>query len=674
MADEENIPPEEETEIPAVANTNQSVLVKERYEIKFDTPLPQFDTNGAQAYEVKDKINPQRELFALICDNKFPPRLSKLPYLKSIDHPHLLKLVEYSAVDYLPQKSRNMALIYRRPGGPKVNLFDNADINLKNSFERFKNLVLSIVSACESLRGYNISHRAIRLDNIFYKDASKTEIVLGDCLASFPALYQPAAYETVESLLCLPQGRGEGTPPDDIYAAGVVMLGLLLQKEPAVEISVPELLRSKLKKGSYAALLGTDKIYNQFTPLLKGMLEDNPENRWNYLQIYNYLDGKPNTFIVSETSEKSMRALTIGNEKLYTAKSVAIALLNNPDEAVTLIKNGKLLEWIKNGLENEKLHNRVEKLIRQNNESESSPFLVQQICIMLDFTLPVKAGDIFVFPGGIPKTLFYYLKTSQNLGDFYALLSGDVIRNWYQEQPSLRAPSNSNEFKVYVNRKDYGYGIDRIMYDFDDDLPCTSLLIGNDFVNSPAKVLRALDSNYSDFKNNMPYDRNIIAYLRCKMGKKIDGILTDLNSRSEILQISAIIRLYANIQNKHGPVQLPNLTQWLVSISRPIIQSYHNIKYQKYLERELGKIAKNGKIIEIHEILENDEAKQKDRLEYAEALREINSLTMERNRILNGGPKLDEEAKELALRLASIIATISMMASFIFSIIYWAVK
>ena len=106
-------------------------LLKERFEIDYNRPLEEFDTNGAKAYAVKDKINPQRELFALICDNNFPPRLSILPYLKSIESPNLLKLIDYSVVDYHPAKTMNMALVYARPIGGKVS--KNISLNfLKN--------------------------------------------------------------------------------------------------------------------------------------------------------------------------------------------------------------------------------------------------------------------------------------------------------------------------------------------------------------------------------------------------------------------------------------------------------------------------------------------------------------------------------------------------------------
>ena len=80
-------------------NTEEtSFLLKERFEIYFNKPLPELDSNGASAFEVKDNINPQRNLFALICGKETCPRLSYLPYMKSIDTPHILKLVEYGVI------------------------------------------------------------------------------------------------------------------------------------------------------------------------------------------------------------------------------------------------------------------------------------------------------------------------------------------------------------------------------------------------------------------------------------------------------------------------------------------------------------------------------------------------------------------------------------------------
>jgi hypothetical protein len=125
-----------------------------------------------------------------------------------------------------------------------------------------------------------------------------------------------------------------------------------------------------------------------------------------------------------------------------------------------------------------------------------------------------------------------------------------------------------------------GYGFDRIMYDFDEDLPCISPLVEKSFVNNLSRLLKALNNYKGDYQT-LPFDKNIIAFLRCKMGQKIDGIITDVNANQDALKASGILRLYATIQSKNGPAQLSNLTQWLVIISKPLIMSYHNIKYQK---------------------------------------------------------------------------------------------
>ena len=128
------------------------------------------------------------------------------------------------------------------------------------------------------------------------------------------------------------------------------------------------------------------------------------------------------------------------------------------------------------------------------------------------------------------------------------------------------------------------------------------------------------------------------------------------------------------MQNKYGPVQLINLGKWLAASSKPIIKSYHNLKLQKAIERELLKVSKDGKLIEICKVLENAETKQKDREQFRSVEKEVVKLLDEKNRLVNGGYKLDEEAQELALKFAGILAVLTMITSFVFNLIYWISK
>lgn len=263
MAEEENEAPEtapENTAEPAESSGEigaNRFLVKERYEIDYAQPLPWLDSNGAKAFRVIDRIDTKRGLFALLCSNATCPRSTILPYVKSIECRSLMKLVEFGIVTWLPEKSRNLALIYKIPYG-KVFEGGKTELDIRSS-EKFKNTLISLLSAVEALKNYNITHRAIRADNLYYANAEKTEILIGDCAASFPAFYQPAAYETIEDMLSIPEGRGNGSEKNDIYAIGAVMSALYLGHELGGDISTPELLRIKQKKGSYQALLGDDQ-------------------------------------------------------------------------------------------------------------------------------------------------------------------------------------------------------------------------------------------------------------------------------------------------------------------------------------------------------------------------------------------------------------------------------
>ncbi len=657
-------------EIASVTVNTNGFLLKERFDIRFDTPLPQFDSNGAKAFDVKDNISPQRNLFALICSSETAPRLSYLPYMKSIDTPNLLKLVEYGiATDETGQET--IALVYNKPTGPRADAFlPDAE---KLSPETFRSLALSLLSACDILKTFGLTHRAIRLNNIYFKDSSRSELVLGDCLACFPSQYQPIAYETIENALCPPQSRGNGSIENDLYACGVALLGLVLGRDLSSEISAGEQIRQKLKNTSFNFLSNNEKIHNQIALVLRSLLDDNPDNRCDHTRLFNYYDGKTTSFSPPDSYDRSTRALSINGEKCYTRKSAALNMLTNPDFGIEVIQSGKLLEWVKTGLENEKLYTKIEKQITIEKDQPDKSLLLARICIFLDCSLPLKYGDSYLFPNGLAKTIFYNKKHGIQLTQLQTLIATDIIKLWYQEQPSMRAPTNAGEFKLYISRNDYGYGFDRIMYDFDEDLPCISPLIGKTFVNGISRLLKALDLFKGDYQT-LPFDKNIIAYLRCKMGKKIDGILIDINANQDVLKLGAVIRLYANIQTKNGPAQLINLCQWLVNIAKPLIQSYHNIKYQKYLEQELLQISKSGKIIELVELLENEEARSRDKTEFSEALKTANFLLTEKAKILSGDSKIEEEARDLALRFSSILAVLTMLSAFVFSLIYWVIK
>ena len=656
--------------------SNNKVLFKERFEIDFSAPLPHLNSNGALAFLVSDRIDSARKLFALVCSNDTCPRLSVLPYLKSIEHPALMKLLEFGAVFVPNEKVHKMALIYAMPLGGKV--FDNGvcSINFKNNYEKFKQILLNFLELIDILKSMNITHRAFRTDNLFFSDENKSEIVIGDCAASFPAFYQPPLFETIESLYADKSARGNGNDKNDIYSVAVTALCLFLGHDLLPNISSPEILRQKIKKGSFAFFNSIEKIPTDFANIFKGMLNDTPSSQWGHSQVANVFEGKQVAINSTSAIERPKRAININGEKVYMPHDVVYTLQMNPDEAYNLIMQGKIADWAKNGLENEKLALQIDNIVKQEKASAGNKYLtIARVSILIDKLFPIRYKDIIFFPDGIAKAVFHTIKAKKSIKDFIDIFSSDLIKLWYQDQEYLRAPSNFTEFRVYIMRQEIGYGIERIIYDLDADIPCISPLLGNGFVSNAPQILKALNASF-DQTNIMaqPYDRMIIAFLRCKMGKKIDDFISGLNSNRNEVKAGAILQLYSMMQTKFGPTKLVNLAHWMVNFSKPMIQIYHNKKYQKYLEKELLKTYQSGKIYEILALLENEKILEKDRNDFALVLNEVNLLNLEKGKISGSSAKLEESAKASALKLASIVAVLTMIASFAFNLIRWVLQ
>ncbi len=666
---------EQEQVQEAERDFDEKFLLKERYEIDFSNPMPWLDNNSGKAYAAVDRIDATKKLFALVCSNLTSPRLSILSFLKSTSIPHLMKLVEYGVVDNPVEKSQCMALIYTVPLGGKV-FVNGVSILGEISFETFKTTILGFLSLADTLKGHGITHRAIRCDNLYFKDSERTEIVLGDCAASFPAYHQPPAFETIENLYAAPEARGNGSEKDDFYAIGVTALSLISGKEPVTAASAAEVLYKKMKKSSFLALTEKQKISPAYVAVLKGLLSDSSDNRWGYSQVYNALEGKASSHPSLAAEEKPKRSLLIGGEKVYSPAEVVYALYSNIEEAYEIISGGKITEWVKNILDNDKLKTKVENILGQSaGAAPNKDLLVARTCVVICPSFPIRYKGMTFFPNGLPKAVFMAMKEQKNLSLFAEIFNTDLIKMWYQEQSNLRSPANASEFRSCINRRDIGYGLERVIYDFDDDLPCASPLLGKEFVDGPAPLLRAINNNYKDSdKDTMPYDRSIIAYLRSKIGKKVENIISDLNSSKEEIKASAILHLYSNIQNKHGPAILINLAKWTASISLPIVQIYHNRRYQKYLERELLKVYKKGRLFDIINLLENEDALYKDRTDYAAALSEANSLVLKKNKYLTEDEHLELSCRETAIKALSFISMFIMLASFAYNLTMWVLQ
>jgi len=171
-------------EAPTDGAAGPSMLF-DRFEIDTAKPIPLLDTPSARAYGAEDRRDPGRDLYALICAPSVPPRANQMATLKGSGIPGLLELVEWGPMDWPLLGQRCMAVVYERPlGGTLADAFSAG--GRVSDYDVPRRVVEPLVRSLKDLAATAVSHRAIRPNNLFYRDESRHTPLLGDCVTAPP--------------------------------------------------------------------------------------------------------------------------------------------------------------------------------------------------------------------------------------------------------------------------------------------------------------------------------------------------------------------------------------------------------------------------------------------------------------------------------------------------------
>lgn len=349
------------------------IMVRDRYTIYCDKPIPSLDMPNAQAFEVTDRKQEGRPLYALICKPEMMPRISVMRTLKGHEMAHMLHMVDWGVAEWPPIDRKCAIVIYHRPLGGR--LMDSLSGTAKRIPDHLfsKTVIKPLADALGELGQKGITHRAIRPDNLYYMDEAQTNIVLGDCVTCVPANDQPAVLEPIESGMCIPSARGSGKFCDDMYALGATLLMIAIGHNSLHAVPDSEIIRRKIKDGSYSTLVGEDRVPVSLIESFRGLLADNEEQRWNPENIELWLAGKRLTPIQSRAEAQAQRAFKFADLEFHSIRQLSYAMYLNWDKAAAIISDGSLEIWIRRGLEEGEMADAVASAIKNSRAMPGKP-------------------------------------------------------------------------------------------------------------------------------------------------------------------------------------------------------------------------------------------------------------------------------------------------------------
>ena len=637
-----------------------------RYRVLIGSRLPELDLGGAEAVAVRDDRSPGDALFARVCPPHGIPRLDIVNNLKHMREAKLLRPLEWGAVHWPGSSEARVAIVFQRPDhGPF--LAPGSDHLPAMQTEEIRKCVLA--PACLTLGFLNqrgLTHRGIRADNIFWDGPTRTSVMLGDCVTHPPAAMQPVIYEPIGSAMTPPLGRGKGSIRDDFYALGVTILVLATGKLPLVGVEDTEIINLKLKRGSYAALMDGTRPPFGLRELLRGLLSDNPEERWGLEQLEQWMAGGLRSAVQEARVGAVERPFEFAGMEFSNFRALAHSFGAKWQQAGKAIEDPAFEKWLGRGANDGPTSERVSQLLTLRADSDKiGPLQVSKACMLLDPAGPMRLKGLSTMPSAMgPVLADAFARGDKETIDLIGeCITGGHAVQWYQMQSARDQILFESDIKdlrqmqQLLRHTGPGYGIERCLYMLNPHYPCRSRLLQGHHVADVRTLLPTLEKLIAR-SGELPtiVDRHLTAFIASRIKANIDRLLSALEvaQGDAFLTKLGMLSVFAAVQAKHGPAHLPHLSGWLARELEPAINRFHGKSLRDQMRKRLEALAGGGSLVDLHNCLNNDSALKRDEAGRKKAMREFAAAGREIAQLES--KEFHDSAQRLGWRIASGIS------------------
>jgi len=665
-----------------MADDGETVMLRDRFEIKPGVRLSQFDQGQALAYVVEDHSHTGRKLFALVAPGTVPCRGLNLPERRAqipMLWPEATGVVDWP----VPVKGggtvwgRRPVLVYPQPSGERM--LKDPTLPLPTLTEQLivRNIIKPAMAVLKELNNLGVAHRAIRPSNIYYALGNSGEIVFGECFAVPPGSDQPAVYETIENGLAGRMGRATGSQADDLYALGVLVL-FLHMGNPLQAMSDEQVLAAKINFGTFSALAGGEKVSPTMAEMLRGLLSDKVSDRWTLKNLEMWMLGQYFNPVLPSLPQRATRPIRLGGGEHLSRPAAANALAMHWDEALTNVDNGTLESWLKRGFNDEKVAEPLHLIrglsLSYGPSTGAKHRMVSRLIQFMGPNLPLCYKSIRVMPTAMGNMLASVIDQPPLRTEFVEMLRGRLPQGWVDHQPKLTSELASvrrtlDAIEKVIERPGPGYSVERVLYDLDPSMPCRSELIGDYYVTSLKDLLPAIDAALPGADaGTVPMDRHIAAFAAAKIARPIERELTLIgNPGDQNGYRMGVLRLIAAVQRQHPSHDLPRLAETMLGLLKPVVESLHRIQARSELRNKLENLAAQSDFQQMAEMLDEDGAlRQSDSQNFEQAQQQYAELQKEAQWLEEGGlthpDKVQASARVSSAVTAAFIASGALAA------------
>ena len=606
---------------PHTAGNTERDGLYQRYTLDLAHPLPEFDHTLAKAYRASDQSVTTRNLYAMVLANHLPYRTKTIEDLLELQHPNLTSLIASGVCHISLLGEFRQVLLLERPIGPSLSEIRKTQPRLHEHLV-IDHILQPLCKALVALSERQIIHGAIHPDRIYLKK----ELILGECVSAPGGYLQAHLYEPLERMMTDPSSKGVGDEKTDVYAVGILAYELLYGMDRFKTMTREEFIRMALTMGTYNVLVNNLEVSENFQDFFRGILNDDPGERWSVSQLASWVGGKRYNMIAPPTPREAVRPIRFNKEDYFSRRALANAIHQQWRGAIKEIFSLKIDRWCEMSMHRPDLAekiSRVQRLGGENAKETQNYDALTRLISILDPMGPIRTLNFSMRVEGIGMKLadLIHQGKAKEMREVIDIILNDLPTYWSaltEEQP---APHISRQIwllqraRNYIKLKSLGFGVERALYDLNPTLPCQSELVKKYHITNLPDLMRTLDALASSIGGQQTFvDRHLTGFIASKLEMSKEVKLDELSNIPELASNPEPIalRLLVKSQQKSGKIPLTGLTAWVGIRIELIMNAVHNRVIRKRLLMQLKQTALEGSINELLTILANREMVTRD--------------------------------------------------------------
>lgn len=306
--------------------------------------------------------------------------------VRSFQFEMVVELFDYGKT-YVDGKHRYYELMEYLKGGTL------RDLHLEGDFNLFRRIALQGAAALAYCHHHGVLHKDIKPTNFFFRDATQTQLVLGDFGISALKEENARSFRTTQArtpIYAAPEmyadvidGEVEITEAADYYSLGMTLFALWLGENP---MSSNE--RIMMKQKSEGRLPRLAELPDKVKQLVQGLTAVNQQSRWGYDQVEKWFQGEDVPVDVSSPFLR-YKSFIVDPDRNVVADNVheLVPLLAEREQlGINYLYNGRLVKWLENS-GNVKLSELLKDIVANKHPVDKKAGLVRALYTM-DPTYP----------------------------------------------------------------------------------------------------------------------------------------------------------------------------------------------------------------------------------------------------------------------------------------------